>query len=122
VSSLVDRESATFQNREVDMTSYGRSRSRRRKLPHSVTQHLPPVCQVCGFTKGLQDHHIDWNRNNNSVGNLQRLCQWCHIQAHKLGKPEFDRLQEIVNADSDKKAELEKTASKYHYANQSKLS
>ena len=94
--------------------SSSRSRTRRRKLPSFANQHLPQVCQVCGFTEGLQTHHIDWNPNNNAQKNLQRLCQWCHIQANKLGKPEFDRLQEIVNADLGKRASLKQSSSRHY--------
>lgn len=42
-------------------------------------------CIRCGFnayTKILQVHHIDRNRNNNSLSNLEVLCPNCHCIEH----------------------------------------
>ena len=38
-------------------------------------------CQCCGYAKRkkmLDVHHLDGDRNNNDVKNLQILCVWCH--------------------------------------------
>ncbi len=51
-------------------------------------------CKVCGYdkvTQMLDVHHIDSNRDNNALSNLEVLCVWCHalktrrIPFHKRG-------------------------------------
>ncbi len=44
------------------------------------------TCQKCGYAKDkiLQVHHIDENRNNNDLDNLQLLCPNCHFEHHLL--------------------------------------
>lgn len=44
-------------------------------------------CDNCGYNKYseiLQVHHIDCNRNNNSIINLKVLCPTCHELEHFL--------------------------------------
>jgi 5-methylcytosine-specific restriction endonuclease McrA len=43
-------------------------------------------CQKCGYSKYniLQVHHIDKNRQNNSLKNLELLCPNCHYEKHYL--------------------------------------
>lgn len=39
------------------------------------------VCNFCGYMDKcamLDVHHIDGNRENNNIGNLEVLCVWCH--------------------------------------------
>jgi len=42
-------------------------------------------CEKCGIEdiRILTAHHIDKNRNNNKIGNLQWLCMNCHHIEHK---------------------------------------
>lgn len=52
--------------------------------------NFPWVCSSCGALRGksgmdLVVHHRDMNNRNNSLNNLQILCQGCHINTHKLG-------------------------------------
>lgn len=35
-------------------------------------------CEKCGGTNRLQIDHIDANRSNNNIDNLQTLCKPCH--------------------------------------------
>jgi 5-methylcytosine-specific restriction endonuclease McrA len=37
-------------------------------------------CKICGSKKNLEIDHIDSDRSNNTVDNLQTLCRRCHIQ------------------------------------------
>lgn len=43
-------------------------------------------CEICGITEwngkplNMELHHIDGNKNNNSLENLQILCPNCHAQ------------------------------------------
>ena len=38
-------------------------------------------CQLC-FKKGKVIHHIDYNKQNNSLKNLILLCQFCHTKTN----------------------------------------
>lgn len=39
-------------------------------------------CMNCNTKKGLQIHHIDEDRTNNSIDNLMVLCYDCHQEYH----------------------------------------
>ena len=44
-------------------------------------------CNRCGYTsdsRALQVHHIDRNRENNSIDNLEVLCANCHSIEHTI--------------------------------------
>lgn len=45
---------------------------------------IPKLCEVCEIVdpRILIVHHIDKNRNNNSVDNLSWLCHNCHFLVH----------------------------------------
>ena len=40
-------------------------------------------CDRCGVSDNLIIHHIDTNRKNNVIDNLQVLCKKCHNRLHK---------------------------------------
>jgi hypothetical protein len=40
------------------------------------------ICQKCNHLKGIEVHHIDKNRNNNTLNNLIILCKLCHYKEH----------------------------------------
>jgi 5-methylcytosine-specific restriction endonuclease McrA len=42
-------------------------------------------CQRCGGERNINVHHIDENRQNPDVTNLEVLCRSCHNKAHHLG-------------------------------------
>lgn len=51
--------------------------------------HLGPRCMVCGYDEDprmLDVDHIDGNRANNDLHNLQVLCVWDHAVKTRLGK------------------------------------
>jgi len=39
-------------------------------------------CQLCGCTKNLVVHHIDYDKKNNFLTNLISLCRNCHAQTN----------------------------------------
>jgi hypothetical protein len=41
-------------------------------------------CEICGYNRQeiLQVHHVDKNRDHNSIENLQLLCPNCHFEKH----------------------------------------
>lgn len=47
-------------------------------------KYLPNCCNRCGFSvlAALQVHHIDRNRDNNNIENLEILCANCHSIEH----------------------------------------
>jgi len=56
----------------------------------SYTRHKKDKCELCGFQpewKGQLDiDHIDGNRHNNDIENLQTLCANCHrLKTHISG-------------------------------------
>lgn len=44
--------------------------------------HKDIKCELCGSTKYLCIHHIDENRENNNISNLQCLCKKFHQKLH----------------------------------------
>lgn len=61
---------------------YGNLKSDYRKL---AFQKYPAKCNRCGYNKRndtLIVHHIDHNRQNNKVSNLEILCRNCHYGHH----------------------------------------
>lgn len=63
---------------------------RRLKYDYIVENNLPIECEICGSKDFLVVHHIDHNRKNNKIENLQLICRSCHIKLHcerdELGK------------------------------------
>lgn len=57
-------------------------------------------CEQCGLTKwkGLpitcELHHIDGDRQNNKLSNLQMLCPNCHSQTHNYGSKNKSSLKD----------------------------
>lgn len=41
-------------------------------------KHRKDYCEKCGGTENLHVDHIDANRSNNTIDNLQTLCKSCH--------------------------------------------
>lgn len=82
-----------------------------------TSRRLPKIkgpCYLCGSLYAIHIHHIDWHHDNNHVSNLLALCHYCHEQAHKLGKPLFDRLIQMVNSNSAVKDMLRNTSLQRH--------
>lgn len=40
-------------------------------------------CTECGATDNIEVHHIDRDRSNNAIENLEVLCRSCHGDRHK---------------------------------------
>lgn len=59
-------------------------------------------CEICGRTKWnkleipLELHHIDGDRHNNELHNIQILCSNCHSQTSNFNRPIKSKLKEKV--------------------------
>lgn len=51
-----------------------------RKKPFDTGK--PKLCERCGSSKYLLVHHIDHDRSNSSIENLEVLCKKCHQEHH----------------------------------------
>ena len=49
-------------------------------------KHLKRKCEACGSTMRLIAHHVDQDKSNNTPGNIQTLCKWCHDFWHATQK------------------------------------
>lgn len=58
-------------------------------------EHFPKVCNRCGSVKFIVVHHIDRNRYNNDISNLEVLCRKCHCAEHDIVKNNFDPHKEV---------------------------
>jgi len=44
------------------------------------------ACNRCSSVDNLLAHHIDEDRNNNKLDNLEIICKSCHAKEHDIGK------------------------------------
>ena len=63
-------------------------------------------CIVCGFTKGLQTHHLNYDHSDDFPLNLEPVCTYCHSLAHYMKKDHFDRMLSRARVDRNYKATL----------------
>lgn len=65
---------------EIMPSHYGTGQDYRSK----AFSHYFPICNRCGFTNilALEVHHVDHNRENNDISNLEILCANCHSIEH----------------------------------------
>lgn len=74
---------------------YGTTERRYRMMALRVHGSACSSCQYDNEVKMLDVHHKDGDRANNTIGNLEILCVWCHamltrnVQLHK--RQEFQR-------------------------------
>jgi len=57
-----------------------------RTLKHELTIARGEKCERCGYDKSqiLQIHHINRNRKDNRLSNLELICPNCHYEEHTL--------------------------------------
>ena len=57
--------------------------------------NLDAKCVICGYShiEALEVHHLDKDRSNNNITNLEILCANCHVLKHK-------GLLEVANIDN----------------------
>ena len=72
--------------KEIQPGHYNDNKSNYRKI---IFRIKPKKCESCGYDKItdiLEVHHIDENRHNNTIENLQVLCPNCHCEEHFKSK------------------------------------
>ncbi|MEK7562330.1 MAG: HNH endonuclease [Patescibacteria group bacterium] len=45
-------------------------------------KHIYRACLICGISKNLSVHHIDYNKDNINLNNLIPLCKSCHSKTN----------------------------------------
>ena len=59
------------------------------------------ACTICGATKSVVVHHVDGDRSNNDLDNLEPVCRSCHEKIHAGAegyRKWFEQLQESARA------------------------
>jgi len=46
--------------------------------------HYGPSCSKCGSSEHVEVHHVDKDRGNNEIENLEVLCRKCHHKEHSI--------------------------------------
>ena len=65
------------------------------------------TCDCCGIDESLETDHINEDHSDNSLGNRQKLCKYCHMQKGKMGLPLFDFIKNLCREDLRMKATME---------------
>lgn len=94
-----------FSKRQFCSLSCANSRSKgglSRKAFHArARKHRKPNCECCHTPKRLHVHHIDEDWVNNTPGNLQTLCVFCHQFWHathrRLGRKPSARMLSLFS-------------------------
>ena len=76
------KDKAVHYMTDIRPAHYGTSEDYRIK----AFRVLPNICNRCGFDNllALEVHHVDTNRYNNDIDNLEILCANCHVIEHKI--------------------------------------
>lgn len=75
-----------FGLKKLQPLHYGSGDSYYREMAFRSKEH---ECERCKYNKHpeiLEVHHIDRNRENNKIENLEVLCPRCHCEEHFLNK------------------------------------
>ena len=79
-----------FQAQEHCSLACGNTRETSTLTKHGYSfrarKHLKTLCEACGSKKHLHAHHIDQNKENNELENIQTLCKHCHNFWHSTQK------------------------------------
>ena len=75
--------------------------SRTQRMVQAREAALKEMCECCGGDQKLAIHHVNEDWQDNSIGNLQTLCVYCHQQWHglhrKLGIPASTRMPPLAS-------------------------
>jgi len=75
-------------------------------------KELTKACSICGFKDVVDLHHIDLNKNNNSLENLAPLCPNHHKMLHSY--THFEKVKGLL-VEAGYKAEMIKQPSRGRY-------
>lgn len=71
----------------------------------------PHRCVVCGSEDNIVVHHVDGDRSNNSVENLEPMCSSCHSRLHN-SNGDLKEWQERLLPERERKRTLSITLTK----------
>ena len=60
-------------------------------------------CSLCGSNKYLEVHHLDGDRDNDTLQNLSVICKSCHSCIHENGYSFWEHRKDALSADSKKR-------------------
>ena len=68
------------------------------KIIYEQIAEEQPYCQLCGSSSNLHIHHIRYGAEGRKtyIGNLIRLCIYCHSKVHSNKKYWQSRLIKII--------------------------
>jgi len=81
--------------KEIMPPHYGTATKTYRQIAIEKLEHR---CSMCGYDKYLtilEAHHIDRNKDNKDISNLQFLCRNCHAEEHIKANDGFFRFINI---------------------------
>ena len=88
-SSMAHRERVKGEKNGmwVDGTNRERYLADFNRVKMEARQRDGNACRLCGvkradYDKELDVHHIDYNKENNVIGNMVSLCRFCHGKMH----------------------------------------
>lgn len=62
-----------------------------KSFSRKAKEHYGEICNRCGNIENIVVHHIDHDRTNNDIANLEVLCKACHQSHHTVRDPETGR-------------------------------
>ncbi len=80
-----------YQGHKARLLLYRKGWKRKKKceglgILEELYSELTKRCAVCGFRDLVDLHHVDKNRDNNSIINLVGLCPNHHLLIHRKGR------------------------------------
>lgn len=101
---------------------FSREAKRPLKQPPLPARETDKHCLVCDSSTNIERHHLDWNHENDDPQNIGYLCDYCHMRAHNLGKPLFDKLCARVRKDPSLRESIRQSATDWRKKNLSRRS
>ena len=79
----------------------GNGRKGRSSYRNVCLEKKGEACVICGSTESVGAHHVNGDRSNNDLDNLERVCRSCHENIHAGAegyRKWFEQLQESTRA------------------------
>lgn len=60
-------------------------------------------CFICDSEEQVEEHHIDWNHENDAEENRIFLCKKHHVNCHRIGHISLDEFKDMREEVKDMK-------------------